>query len=484
MDDWIAVSRKGLAKEVERRGIPRVVLELFQNAWDQNITTADITLRPLPGRPFCELCVEDDDPDGFKDLTHAYTMFAESEKKQDPTQAGQFNIGEKLVLSICESAEISSTTGSLKFDKHGRRRTGHKRACGSKFYGIIKMTREQCEEAINLIGQLIVPVGIKTTFNGKVLECREPVAEFEASLRTYVAGKDGIMRPTTRKTTVQVFEPTASEVPSIYELGIPVVETDDKWHYNILQKVPINWNRDNVTPKYLDTLRTLVFNEMHGSIEVDEANDDWVRSATSDERCSNAAITTALDHRFGKKRVSFDPRDLEANMKATSEGHNVIHGNSLHKQEWKNARAAKAIKPAGQVTPCKLVFNGTATAMKHDDLSQGMKDVARYTQAVAKKILNIDVSVSFLDKKGQNLSAYYERTSESTGNLVFYVQSLGRAWFNEINNKVQWLVIHELGHAGGHHLKDGYHNTLCKLGAGLASMGFDTIRKRLGIKAA
>ena len=27
----------------------------------------------------------------------------------------------------------------------------------------------------------------------------------------------------------------------LYELGIPVVETGDKWHYSVRQKVPLNW---------------------------------------------------------------------------------------------------------------------------------------------------------------------------------------------------------------------------------------------------
>ena len=46
---------------------------------------------PVHGK--AEFVVEDDSPDGFRDLTEAYTIFAESYKKVDPEKRGAFNIG-------------------------------------------------------------------------------------------------------------------------------------------------------------------------------------------------------------------------------------------------------------------------------------------------------------------------------------------------------------------------------------------------------
>ena len=39
----------------------------------------EITLTPIPDSPYARIVVRDDDPDGFSDLAHAYTLFAESE---------------------------------------------------------------------------------------------------------------------------------------------------------------------------------------------------------------------------------------------------------------------------------------------------------------------------------------------------------------------------------------------------------------------
>jgi hypothetical protein len=215
--------------------------------------------------------VEDDDPEGFKNLSHAYTLFAESEKKSDPTKRGFLNLGEKLVIAACEESEVASTTGTVIFDKDGRRQTRSKRERGSQFSGLVRMTRAEYEETVTKVRTLIPPEKIKTTFNGEVLAYRAPLKVFSAQLPTVIADEEGFMRPTRRKTEVSVYAPRTGESPTLYEMGIPVVETNDKWHVNISQKVPLNMDRDNVTPAFLREVRTLVLNEMFEHIEGQEA---------------------------------------------------------------------------------------------------------------------------------------------------------------------------------------------------------------------
>ena len=81
---WFDVDKQGLAKLMAGRHKAFVLYELLQNAWDQNVTKVQVSLSEVPGRAESEIVVEDDDPDGFADLTHAYTLFAESRKKADP----------------------------------------------------------------------------------------------------------------------------------------------------------------------------------------------------------------------------------------------------------------------------------------------------------------------------------------------------------------------------------------------------------------
>ncbi len=122
--NWFEVDKEGLAKLVERRGKVFILHELLQNAWDcGKATNVNVSLIPIANKPFAELVVEDDDPDGFRDLSHAYTLFAESEKKSDKKRRGRFNLGEKLVLALCEEASVLSTKGRIAFDKQGRKKS-------------------------------------------------------------------------------------------------------------------------------------------------------------------------------------------------------------------------------------------------------------------------------------------------------------------------------------------------------------------------
>ena len=114
---WFDVDKAGLGKQAEEHSKGRLIGELVQNALDEaGVTQIDVTLALVPGRPLADLTVEDDSPEGFRDLAHAYTLFAESYKRGNPEQRGQYNFGEKLVLAVCEKASISTTKGTVVFD--------------------------------------------------------------------------------------------------------------------------------------------------------------------------------------------------------------------------------------------------------------------------------------------------------------------------------------------------------------------------------
>ena len=84
---WFDVDRVGLGRQAEEQGKGRLIGELVQNALDEaDVTRIDITVALVPARPLADLTVEDDSPEGFRDLTHAYTLFAPSYKRQNAEQ--------------------------------------------------------------------------------------------------------------------------------------------------------------------------------------------------------------------------------------------------------------------------------------------------------------------------------------------------------------------------------------------------------------
>jgi hypothetical protein len=360
---WFDVDRAGLGKQAEQQPKGRLVGELVQNALDEaGVTQIAVTLAPVPGRPLADLTVEDDSAEGFRDLAHAYTLFAESYKRGNPEQRGQFNLGEKMVLAVCESASISTTKGTVLFTDEGRiERPRQKRDRGSVFQGRIRLTREEYPQVADYLRSLLLPEGVTVTFNGDRLLPRTPIRTFEASLDTLVADEQGVMRPRVRKAQVGIFEPLPGETPGLYEMGLPVVETGDRWHVNVQQKVPLNRDRDNVRPAYLQTVRVAVANAAYDLLTTeDEATQAWVKLAGADSRISDDAIKHLVRLRFGAKVAAPDPSDTEAMKRFTAQGGTIVVG--LSKGEWANVRRSGAVPPAGQVCPTAKPYSDEPNA--------------------------------------------------------------------------------------------------------------------------
>ena len=85
--DMFRVDVAGLRRKFANSSKNFLLFELYQNAVDEDVTTVTMELEPLPGGKFCRLVVEDDSPEGFKDLTHSFTIFADSSKLENRSSA-------------------------------------------------------------------------------------------------------------------------------------------------------------------------------------------------------------------------------------------------------------------------------------------------------------------------------------------------------------------------------------------------------------
>jgi len=482
-NSWFAVDKDGLAKLLEKRGKAFAIFELVQNSWDTDTESVEIHLDPVPGKPEATLVVNDSHPDGFADLSHAYTLFAESEKKGDPSKRGRFNVGEKLVLALCKTARISSTKGTVLFQSDGHRmKTRHKTERGSTFDAVIRMTRDEYVEVCEQIHRLIPP--ITTTFNGSPLVHREPVVEFSATLPTIKSDDEGNLTRTTRKTIVRVYGTVNGETPSIYEMGIPVVETEGKYHIDIQQKVPVNLDRDNVPPGYLRTIRALVLNETHDLLDEDEAAETWVTDALSHDDVEVDAVEAVMTQRFGKKRAIYDPSDPEANQRLVAKGYTIIHGGSLGGAAWSNVKRFGVARPSGAISPTPRVFSDdpdapTASYLDDAELSDSMREVKALAERLASRLLRKTTDVRFCRNGGRQFAAWFSREGLLDSGLTFNVQKLGRRWFDGWRDSAKLpgilaLLVHEFAHQyASSHLDEAYHRACTKLAGKLALLALE-----------
>jgi len=460
MSAWFDVSKEGLSKLVARRGSHWILGELLQNAWDApGVTLVQVSVSPA-GRGLTEIVVEDDSPVGFANLEHAFTIFAESGKKGDPSQRGRFNLGEKLVLSLCNEAEIATTTGTVSFGPGGRRSSRTRRARGTAFRGLMRLNRVDAEAAVKAVHRFIPPQGIRTLVNGVELERRVPVRTFTCTLPTEIADDDGILKRTRRKVEVNLYVPAEGMPGTVYEMGIPVSETGDQFDVDVGQKVPQSFERDTLLPSFLRDLRVAILNNATELLEERELASDWVAQAIGTEGAAPEAVSSVVTRRFGEKVVTFDVNDREANDRAVAEGYVVLHGSTFNKEQWNNVKAAGIVRPAGQVTPTPKPFSPEGKPAELVAPSPAMERFAEFVRAFCLAAAGVNVGVTYL--KWFNATAAY-----GGRNMSFNVTKLGKGWFEGPLRQDQLdLVIHELGHEyEANHLSTKYNDALTRLGA-------------------
>ena len=473
--NWLEIDRKGLARLIERRGKSTLVQELIGNAMDAEGTTRiEVILEPEEGVPQATLVVRDDAPNGFANITHAYTVFAESERKSDPTKHGKFNLGEKLVLALCTEASIISTKADVMFDSRGRSSMRARRERGTEFQGIARFTRAELAEAKTDLKRIIPPTGVTILINGEELPTRTPLKVADAKLQTEISDEEGYLKRVPRKTSIEIYEVLPGETALLYEMGLPVIETGDKYHVNVAQRVPVSMDRDNVPPAYLRDVRTLVVNAMHEHLTPADANATFVNEAIADKDASSAAVCKALDLKYGEKRAIWDPNDLEANNNLIADGYTLIKGGQLTKDQWANAKKHDvALRPSGQIKPTKKALfgpGGKDTWVPRAKWTVAMQAVVAYSTDVCRELTGSRVEVSILSDITESWAACYGNQG-----LVFNLGRLGHSFFNECadgpTDRLNQLLIHELGHqAEPNHLDERYHEALCSIGAKLARL--------------
>lgn len=490
---WFDTDRKGLAQLLERRGKASLLYELWQNAADADDTTKiTIELDPVPNAPKVVLTVTDNSPAGFLDLSHAYTLFAPSAKKGDTKKRGRFNFGEKLVLAICDSAEIITTTGAVRFDDEGRHKLKKKTEAGSIFKGTMRMTREEYAEVLVGLARIIPPPGITThvfaagSNSGRIVP-RTPVKTFSAYLQTVKMDDAGNLQRSYATTEVRAYEPLAGEVASIYEMGIPVVELEgDRYHLDVQQKVPLNMDRENVPPAFLASLRAEALNAIHEALSKEEMASAWVTAAITSDDMKPATLSAVLDARYGAKRVVYDPSDIESNKRAVAAGYAVIPGGALPKEAWQMVRQHGLAIPAGQVTPGHHEnFSPDGRPMiviAPENWTERMRLAVLGFEQLAEALLEKPIRIVMACDPGLKGAASY-----GNGTLILNKLRLGDRFFEACNDglsdELVALALHEFAHDQvDDHLSDEFHAECCRLGAKMGRLAMFGFRYKIAHK--
>lgn len=470
---FVEVDKAGLASVLARRGVEFVIYELLQNAFDEDgVTKVTVIIEDL-GRGWAAVQVEDDSPFGFRDLSHAYTLFAESYKKGTAVKRGRYNMGDKLVVALCRRATITTTSGRVVWEGNERHRDSRsKTERGSVFVGELKADREGQAKMHEAVRTVFCPEHIELMLNGEPVPNRKPVKVVsDVNLPTEIGEE---LRRTRRNTTLTLYPVEPGGVARIYEMGIPVVEIECAWSIDVGQKVPLNMDRDNVTPSFLREARAKALNAMHEELPPEHAAAPWVSEALGSKEIEDDAVRAIVVARHGDKAVIADPSDREAEGLSSMRGFQVIHGGSYSGAQWDRIKAAAALLPAGQVNPSPKPFHIGGEPLKtlpRSEWNVAHECLASYAQALARDLLQSSVEVTLANDREWRFGGAYRR-----GHLTISI--VGRShWFsNGLHSfrdhivEIDRLLIHEYAHHNvSNHLSEEFHEECCKLGARLAA---------------
>lgn len=473
---WFEVDKKGL-KELQL-GKPKhyLVRELVQNALDEDITRCDVKMEYDRGK--VTISVEDDSPVGFRDLTDAYTLFRTTHKRSIADTRGRFNMGEKQVFAICDTAEILTTIGGVVFDKDGRHIKRKKRESGSIITVTLRMKREEFEECYDYCMDILIPEGIELHVQRKdgtrefeqVMDYKSPHKTFKGMLQTELLDESGEypkVRKRTRETQVDIHE--TDEVSYLYEMGLPVCEIDCQFSIDVQQKVPLGIDRDKVEQKYLTELYGMVLNHTIEDVPQDRSSEMWVREATGSNSINDDVVDKVVEKRWGDKVAIANPFDPNANDEAISRGYKVLNSWEIGGYE------REKLKSLASILSTSTMFGKNSKAPKYVEPNDIQGKIGEWTKKVAKELLGLSIIVSYIDNSNVSTIADYCR-EEGGGELRFNIGRMSGYWELDggvVSENLLDLIIHELGHSQGNHTDHSYHECVTNLGAKLALKGIN-----------
>ncbi|MHA2253429.1 MAG: hypothetical protein ACXAD7_23935 [Candidatus Kariarchaeaceae archaeon] len=457
VNNWLEVDLEGL-KEISSK--KHIVRELISNILDEQPNGAT---NGKIGIYDTYIIAEDDSPAGFNDLSDSFTLFRSTPKRNKAEVRGRFNQGDKMILAHCNSAEVRSTTGTVLFREDGKREfdPSSTTTVGSVLRFNIDITSKEKREFHVFLKQIKTPedfsITILSNANHRIVY-QKAIAIAETNLPTWYVEENTRRIISRRKTKVLIYD---EEESWVYELGIPVQKIEDRFSYDVQQKIPLDISRDTIKENYLRELRGGCANVVVNLLEGNDLGELWVQEALSSKNINNKTFKQLFDKKYPNSVLWSS--DSTANERAIANGRQIIHSRTLPGNVRNRAKKQKVIQSSKTLFP-ELSENKKSVTIEEDSLTSSMKWVEKLCRALAKRTLNIDLNVIF--KEDELSSGTLASFARHHNQLTFNVYSLGKSWFNGNIDEIVDLIVHELAHyydTDMPHINKKYHEALSRL---------------------
>ena len=315
-NEWLSVSLEGFSQQNKARPVEHLIKELVQNSLDalggaEGKVTLDILECP---RQECIVRCRDNGT-GVSDMKNLRTVFWTS-KHDSRFKRGRMGRGFKELLSLCRECRVVSggQTAVFDLDGLGQRRFSVFQNDETVYGTCVEMTIDGDANALTGVVRryfsgFLPPKGVTLEVCGETIKERTPVKVITGSLPTEEFVNGRWTRPR-HKANIEIVECEKGEKGLIYEMGIPVcpLEWDIRYHVNVLQRVPMNPNRDAVMSGYGGQIHKICLPHLLDRLSSENTRSSWVGEAAvkcRDEELQQRVLRKAFGDNLARSVPDF-----------------------------------------------------------------------------------------------------------------------------------------------------------------------------------
>jgi hypothetical protein len=377
---------------------------------------------------------------------------------------------------------------------------------------VIEMLFDWSQDAIEefdaYFRRFLPPLNAGFVVNGLAVPPRSARYIIETSLPTevYDPGSHAWRKPT-RKTKIELVATGEGETPFLYEMGIPVaaVEWTLPYHANVLQRVPMNPNRDAYASGYAARLHAACLPTLVDDMTQDEVTADWVGAAGA--RCEPDLQKKLVAKAFGDNAVRAVPimgkRDY--NDDAMRFGAEIVHTGQMSSgfREMARAHLASAKLHVDQLdaqraaTAALQRFSPVEVISSLDDRAQWIErrgGRARVDACLAFAVWFCQQLIETLPTEQKKVTGHVAlgrrpragtqpfQAHWSADNQLTLALEEDSFWTDPVGAEALMILIHEAAHAMNMHHGRGFNEEVERLAGVAASLMYrqaDLVRGRI-----
>jgi hypothetical protein len=475
-DGWLTVSMEGFSQQNRARPFEHLVKELVQNSLDaigDAPGTITVSVEEKAGGEFTIECL--DDGEGVDDMTNLRTVFWTS-KHDSRFKRGRMGRGFKELLCLCSECHVFSRNLMGDFTVKDGRKAFFLRETAKFTKGtLVRMKMPWRGEGVGVkladyFKLFLPPQNVRLEVCGIKIPSREPTFVTTGSLPTEEFENNKWCRPR-GKTGVELVKHKATETSLVYEMGIPIcpVEWNVPYHVNVLQRVPMNPNRDAVMSGYVSQIHRICLPVLIEELSSEKSRESWVGEAAArsgDDGLQKAVLQKAFGGNLARSVPNFGKFSHDADAQEHA-GVSILDTKQLtggfremaRKHVPTSAEIAKQVKSDKLKVAVKEGVDLSETSLRYKKLLEKRGEdriirVGSFYQWVANGILQIlfpektpKCKIKVADFKGEAEATWSNQFQHFTLAL-----DLDRIWDDPSHPDNFALIVHETAHElAAHH---------------------------------